>query len=45
MYTYSFQLKKRRCERINAVVTESNTALENVRARVIEYQEERRTKK
>lgn len=45
MYAYSFQLKKRRFERINAVVTESNTALENVRARVAQYQEERRTKK
>ncbi|KAM0564277.1 hypothetical protein ACHAPJ_000487 [Fusarium lateritium] len=40
-----FQLKKERDERMNAVVKESAAAMDKLRARVVKYQEERRTKK
>ncbi|KAF4983774.1 hypothetical protein FZEAL_897 [Fusarium zealandicum] len=39
-----FQLKKERDERMNAVVQESAAAMEDLRTRIVTYQQERRTK-
>ncbi|KAF5025031.1 hypothetical protein F66182_2899 [Fusarium sp. NRRL 66182] len=39
-----FQLKKQRDERMNMIVKESAASMEKLRARIVAYQDERRTK-